>query len=108
MSKKTKQEHPEGNTRTVVDLVEKCEDCGKDREVCLYQRQRICLACRKVRVNALPPLPTTRSSRREFVIEIDGRKYRFTKKQEARRVARRLLNTRRLPSEIAQAINNAW
>jgi hypothetical protein len=55
----------------------------------------------------LPPLPEVAKVRREFPVEIAGKTYRFTSKEEARRTARYLLQCKRLPSEISEQIERS-
>jgi len=86
----------------------KCAQCGEVKKAVLFRGTMWCLDCREVEIEKYPPLPETRTRRREFPVQINGKVYMFVKKTEARATARTLLKRKKLPSEIVQQIEEGY
>lgn len=85
----------------------RCHNCGKGGKRCVVFRQNQiwCLDCRAAEIRKYPPLPEpTREKRPDVVVEYDGRTYTFDSKKGARKAMRRILETKKLPSEIADQL----
>ena len=81
-----------------------CSQCDRERPVVMYLQDYWCHDCRRVAVNSLPSLPVGIKTRREIVVKLDEKTYRFRSKSEARRTARQILRCKRLPSTVSAQI----
>jgi hypothetical protein len=80
----------------------KCE-CGAPVEI-YFDGKYVCHPCRKAEVAKRPALPEVTKTRREVVVQYEGKTYRFRSKAEARRSMRALLRVKRLPPAVAEQI----
>jgi len=86
--------------------IRRCSQCEQMHEVCAYKGAVWCLECRLIDRRTLPSLPETSTTRREIVVQLADKTYRFRSKSEARRVARTILQRERLPSAVSDQIEN--